>query len=150
MLFNHEGSRVQRVSRRPVRVCDNASGIHRLVCLRPSPCTEDDDRAVHERTVTSLRCVQRADLVTWDRKRLTFRFEELAHGAPWPLTEFSEVSFGDTLGQVKPRLEPVGFFWKNATVGGRAGTNFWTGRTCWYKLYNLFGRAGTSLGRDLV
>ena len=43
VLFNQEGSRVQRVSRRPVRVCDNASGIHRLVCLRPSPCTEDDD-----------------------------------------------------------------------------------------------------------
>ena len=74
--------------------------------------------------------------MTWDRKRLTFRFEELAHGAPWPLTEFSEVSFGDTLGQVKPRLEPVGFFGKTQRLAD--------------VLVQTFGRAGTNLGRDLV
>ena len=72
----------------------------------------------------------------------------LTPSAPCPLTEFSGISFGDTLGQVKPWLEPVGFFWKNTPVRGRAGTNFWTGRTCWYKLYKLFGRGGTNLGRD--
>ena len=59
-------------------------------------------------------------------RKIDLRFRITA--AACPLTEFSEVSFGDTLGQVKPRLEPVGFFWKNTPVGGRAGTNFWTRR----------------------
>jgi len=57
-------------------------------------------------------------------------------GAPWPLTEFSEVSFGDTLGQVKPRLEPVGFFGKTQRLAD--------------VVVQTFGRAGTKVGRDGV